>query len=662
MPIFLLSRQWLRALALSLLLPLCAFAKPAPVSTITLMPWDFTREPQLGDRLVQSGFNHATLYVPWRDVEPTPGQFSFDKFDQQITYLQQHGIGVILLLDFGGRVYFDDNGTLTQSTVVPTWFSLQSPTSYMRDFSGHTTQQLSFTDPTARQYVARFVDKTVQHFGRTHRKAILGFAIGLQDEHEIKYGQSGYSWRDYSENAKRQFTARYQAEMPVLNYNNEIAQPSPRREPQLTNHRVFREAQLKDATCRIAQLIQKHQYAAIGYFGEVFTSHDAIYATGVVEDLANCLDIAIIDFNFYDGYSLVADAEKLPLMANYLAHSGYRKIMVGGYGERWAQSGKTSALIPTLKRSIEKSLAQPEVIGYEVGGFQQRSAPTQPSVVDFGPLKRLQIKPDAATTSANAVRIGLLASKSNFYFWHGERSQGRNIHQDALTQAYALLSAQPDIQISVIGEKALRDNPRLIRSLDAIVVPHQAALSDAVKQQLKAYWAAGGTLVQDMRLGEFRDDGMPTNDWLHDVFGIQSIHWSQTPAQVVYQGASVQINMGGKSYANHAVLEARPGFQLGAKLMAPPRMDVLSRIRRKLFGDPKPSSDSAYGVVLRGPRSLAFGFTPQLVVGPSAKRWQLAFVDEIRATIPKRQARTAPTTPTPKTISPVDARVVPAPH
>lgn len=637
MPTALLFQQALRALALLLiaLLPLGVHANPAPVATITLMPWDFAREPNLAARLAESGFNHATLYVPWRDVEPVAGQFQFDKFDRQVTHLKQKGISVILLLDFGGRVYFDDNGTMTESTVVPTWFALKAPEAFMRDFSGNITRQLSFTDPLAREHVERFIDAAVRHFLGQHQGAILGFAIGLQDEHEIKYGQTGYSWRDYSERARQQFAAQHRAALPVINYNNEIGQVRPHPEPLLSAHRRFREAQLKEATCRYARVIQKHQASAIGYFGETFTSHDAIYATGIVEELADCIDIAIIDFNFYDGYALTPNVHTLPMLANYLAHSGYRRIMVGGYAERWNHAGKLDALLPTLKASIEKALQNPAVVGYEIGGFQG-TAPTQSSTVNFGQLSRLKIVPPATATRAPHKRIGVFASKSNFYFWHGERSHGRNLHQEALTQAYALLSAQPDFAVSVIGEKALRDAPALIRSLDAIVVPHQAALPDSVKQQLKAYWSAGGTLVQDLRLGEFRDDGTPTNDWLHDVFGIKSVHWSREPAEVVYQGAPVQINMGGRSYANHAVLEARPGFQLGARLLPPPPMDLLSRIRRKLFGPPKPSADSTYGVLLRGPRSLAFGFLPQLVEGPSARRWQQAFVDEIRAAVGAR--------------------------
>ena len=94
-----------------------------------------------------------------------------------------------------------------------------------------------------------------------------------------------------------------------------------------------------------------------------------------------------------------------------------------------------------------------------------------------------------------------------------------------LLAAFEVLSAQPDVAVHVIGEKNLREDDPLLQRLDAILVPHQAALPASVKQQLKAYWKNGGTLVQDMRLGEFDENG-PVFDWMHEVFGIESLHWN----------------------------------------------------------------------------------------------------------------------------------------
>ncbi|QTD45864.1 beta-galactosidase [Ottowia testudinis] len=624
------------ALVCWILLSTTAWAKSSLVSTITLMPWDFAGPEVVETELTKAGFNHVTLYISWTDVEPEPGQFRFEKFDAMIDRLKTSGLSVILLLDFGGRKYFNDDGSKSGKTVLPAWYINQHPNTLMRDFSGNITFQINLFDAAARKLVDRFIDNSVRHLSQRHGQSILGFAIGLQEEHEIKFGQEGYRWRDYSEKSKAAFQSRHGQPLPVLNYNNEIGQVRPHPEPMLTAHRLFREAQLRDATCHYADVIRQHRQQVVGYFGETLTSHDAIYATGIVEELADCIDIAVIDFNFYDGYSLQPSPYTLPLLASYLASSGYGKILVGAYAEKWMQAGKAAALLPYIRKTIETSLKNPAVIGFEIGGLQKPISETRSAGVDFSALQRLRINATRAPILAKRHKIGIFASKSNFYFWHGERSHNRNIHQDALIQAYALLSEHPDIDAAVIGERNLRDVAQLLRSFQAILVPHQAALPESVKQQLKAYWAAGGILIQDLRLGEFRDDGYPTNDWLHEVFGIQSVQWQRQAGTFVYQAQLIELDLGGRAYANHAVLEARPGFQLMANAMAPWPGGRLDRLRRRVFGNPPAVAAPNQGLILRGKRSLVFGCLPQLAEGASAPMWRQIFTQEILALLAPR--------------------------
>lgn len=630
------ARQWARALCLLFLFaPVWAATKPPPISTMLLFPWDFAQQPDITKSLRAVGINYVTMAVPWTDAEVSDGVFRFDKFDAQIDKLVRDGFGVILMLDFGGRAYFEDSGALTERTVVPAWYVASHLQTLSRDFSGNLTPQIQLTNPTARRYTSRFVENATRHFKQRHGNAILAFAIGLQEEFEIKLGQTGYAWRDYSPESLAAFRKQFNAEMPVINYNNEIGQAHPKIEPLLTSHRKFREAQVIDATCHYAGLIRAHNAKVIAYFGETFTSHDGIYATGAVEDLAKCLDYAVIDFNFYDGWGLTPSPYTLPMLASYLANSGYKQILVGAYGEQWVRRGKTTALLPTIRQTIESSLAIPEVVGYELGGFQVPRSANLSSAVDFDLMRQIKIAPPkAASDKSKSTRIGLFSSKSNFYFWHGERSHGRNIHQDALVEAYTTLSQTPDIAVSVFGEKLLREGAQtLLRQFDAVMVPHQAALPPEVKAQLKAYWEAGGVLIQDLRLGEFSDDGRPTDDWLHAVFGIKSIYWDQRPASFAYQGARRTVDMGGKSYANHAILEAQPGFELAAKLLPTPAHGWRAKLRllRDWLLRRPVGGESNYGLIVRGERSLVFGFWPQLVQGTGEPFWKQAFVSEIKA-------------------------------
>ena len=103
------------------------------------------------------------------------------------------------------------------------------------------------------------------------------------EEHEIKYGQTGLPvarlcrWRAGSLRAQ---TGKLQ---PVINYTNDISPGLPRVEPLLYARKQFREARLK-ATCFYADDPQPGG-RAMSYFGELFTAHDAIYATSVAEQL-----------------------------------------------------------------------------------------------------------------------------------------------------------------------------------------------------------------------------------------------------------------------------------------------------------------------------------------------------------------------------------------
>lgn len=587
-----------------------AIATPQ-VSTLIVMPQDLHENPQIVSDLQRRGINHATVYLNWADVEAQPGQFSFSAYEPYFDQLTQNGLSLIVVLDMGGRAYFDSTGKqFPGRTTVPEWLYKQEPSGFMKNFSGQFTPQPDFANPTVRQYSARFVRNAVARLSQRYPGKITAYSIGLQEEHEIKYGQTGYQWRDYADSAQAAFRQQTGAPLPVINYTSDIALGLPKTEPLLHAHKQFREARLKEATCFYADAIRSQGGRAMSYFGELFTAHDAIYATSVVEKLAECLDIAVIDYNFYDGYGLSADARVLPMMANYMASVGYKKIMVGAYAEQWERVKRTDELLPVIRRTLSTSLAQSNVIGYEVGGLQRQIDPHRKGTIDLEKLQALQGPPSASATASTKAKftIGILASTTNYYVWHGDRSGGVNVHREALLATYDLLSAQPDLEVHVIGEKNLQDTDPLLQRLDAIVVPHQAALPALVKQQLAAYWKKNGTLIQDMRLGEFDENGKPVFDWMHELFGIESLHWK--PRGGIFMaddGQILRLKSSRKLYTGYAAMTPRPGYRLLAT-------DIVNKRQ---------------GIMVRGERTLAFGFTPQLVDDSTQAMWHRIFVREI---------------------------------
>ena len=592
---------------------------PAPVSSIIVMPWDLNQNQNLPRELKAQGFSHATVYLNWSDIESRKGQYEFAQYHRHLDAIVNGGLSLLLVIDMGGRPYKDETGQLVPNmSTVPQWITTAHPDMAMRNFSGDPSWQPDFTDASIRKYADPFIAQTVDHFSKRYPGKVLGYAIGLQEEHEIKYGQMGYQWRDYKESTQDAFAKKYNAKQPIINYNNHIAAGVPKAEPLLHAHKEFRETRLQEATCAYANVIRSKGAEAIGYFAETFTSHDAIYATGVVEKLAPCIDIAVIDFNFYDGYGLVADPDVLPTLANYMGSLGYKKVMVGAYGERWEAAKKTPELIPIIQQAVAQSLAQPHVMGYEIGGFHHQAG--------GGPLAGLQLnklhariaKPGPAVTAGTErrVRIGILGSTTNFHVWHGEKSAGRNTHRDALFASYRILSSEPGMQVHVIGEKNLLADDPIIGQLDAILVPHQAAMPQSIKAKLTTYWKNGGALIQDMRLGEFDENGKPTFDWMHEVFGIANVEWKKNGGIFLIDGKVYRLKPSKHLYAGYASITPRTGYQVLAT-------ELLQREQ---------------GILVKGERTLAFGFMPQLVADSTQDAWKKLFVREIAKVATKRPA------------------------
>ncbi|BEP94371.1 hypothetical protein GmRootA79_27550 [Acidovorax sp. A79] len=608
----------------ALLFSLIPFASSAvaarPVSSIIVMPWDLSQNKNLPSELKSKGFSHATVYLNWSDIERSKGLYEFSHYHGHMDALVDGGLSLLLVIDMGGRPYKDESGKLVPNmSTVPQWITAAHPDAVMRNFSGDPSWQPDFTDDRIRKPAHAFIAQTVDHFSRRYPAKVLGYALGLQEEHEIKYGQMGYQWRDYKESTQNDFARKHNnARQPVINYNNNIAAGVPKAEPLLHAHKEFRENRLQEATCAYTKVIRDKGAQAIGYFAETFTSHDAIYATGIVEKLAGCIDIAVIDFNFYDGYSLVPDADVLPTLANYMGSLGYRKIMVGAYGERWEAEKRSRELMPVIQRSVTQSLTQANVMGYEIGGFAHQAGSGSLSALDMDKLNA-PTGHTAATSTAPRIKIGILGSTTNFHVWHGERSAGRNTHRDALFASYKILSSEPGMDVHVIGEKNLLQDDPLIQRLDAILVPHQAALPQSVKSKLTTYWKNGGSLIQDMRLGEFDENGKPTFDWMHEVFGIADIEWKKNGGIFLIDGTIYRLKPSRRLYASYAAITPKNGFKV---------------LATELLRNDK-------GIMVRGERTLAFGFLPQLVEDHTGDAWRKLFVKEIMNTLPSGKTAAA---------------------
>ncbi|WP_246483444.1 hypothetical protein [Paenacidovorax monticola] len=116
-----------------------------------------------------------------------------------------------------------------------------------------------------------------------------------------------------------------------------------------------------------------------------------------------------------------------------------------------------------------------------------------------------------------------------------------------------------------------------------------------------------------MRLGEFDENGKPTFDWMHEVFGIASIDWRRGNIFLLEDGKILRLKPS-RRYTGYASMTPRPGYKILGK-------ELLNKQR---------------GIMVRGERTLVFGLTPQLVEDTTRDEWHKLFVQEIINTIPSR--------------------------
>ena len=560
-------------------------------------------------RLQQSGFNTITLPVAWSVVEPEPGNFDVSPYYDALDRIAASGLKMIIHLDASARevlVYDGERLYSTGTTAVPLWLIQRYPEATAMDFSGERAYNLDYADKEHLPELEKFYRTTLQALKARYGDQILAFVPGLVHELEIKYAQWGYRWQSYTPAAQQGFADWLQqagkapAALPVIDYSNHIDNTQARVEPLFEDYMRYREHSLRDYVCRLTGWIREAGYPAGGYFGQSLTSHDGIYALGIIEEVVDCFDKVTVDYNYFDGWRAEMKPNVLPVLVNYARNLGYQQVLAGLYLEKYyAPDGRfIDAYLDTARATLDRlRLEAPS--GIEFGNVLHP---------DLERLEQLPISGFKPVAQAPApYRIGLVASKWTYYLWHGEQSYQRNIIEDALLASYRLLSEQADFEVAVLGEKALLEQD--LSQYDALVLSLQTTVSEAAAAAIRDYYQQGGKLVQDAQYRAFNTDGSNREGWESELFGIGGLSWHRNPEKFVVAGKRLNFPKQRKLHLTYTLLAAQPGYQ------------VLMRRFNNLNE----------GLMLRGPRSLVFGFLPQLAVDPGkGDFWQRLFVDAIR--------------------------------
>ena len=574
-----------------------------------MFTFDDARLQQTLALLEMNGFDTVTTTIAWSVVEPEPQQFDFSAYQRVLDRVTDSGFRLILILDSSMRELLDQQIRETRRIAVPDWLIERHPEAFAVDFSGQRSYNLDYADDNHRPLLARYYRRTLAWLRERYGDSVIAVAPGIMHELEIKYAQWGYRWQSHTEAAQQGFDdwladrGLSPAPLPVIDYSNHVGQYRPREEPLFGPFMRYREAVLKEYACALTDLIREAGYTATGYFGQSHSAHDGIYALGIIEELTGCFDKVTVDYNYFDGWQVELDPHIIPLLVNYAYNLGYERVMAGLYLEKYyAPSGQfVGERLVVANRTLTRLERRP-LVGIEIGNVHFEE------LAQLGVLDLADFPPSQPTIPATARhRVGLVASKWTYYLWHGERSFGRNLLQDALLASYRLLDTAPDIEVAVLGEQAL-----ITQSLDqyeALVLPLQTAISDTALKAIRSYHANGGILVQDVQFNAFDIAGRPREGWSNPLFGIDGISWHHESDTFVVDGRRLQLPRQLRSPFTYALLAPQPGHRL---LMR--RFDNLES-----------------GLMLRGPRSLAFGFLPQLVADSGkGDYWQRLYVDSIR--------------------------------
>ena len=581
------------------------YAKAFGVTALFL--YDQERFDELLPTLKKMGFNTITAALVWREVEPRPGEFDFSRYQFALDYLRDNGFKVILILDSSGRELLDLEYQAMGSYAVPDWVWKQYPQALSMDFSDRTEYNLDFHDRQHVPLLERFYHKTLSYLQTHHSETIRAIVPGVMHELEIKYAQYGYRWQSYSPAARQGFATwlvqqgKAAANLPHMGYANNIESHTAAYQPLFADFMRYREQSVKHYVCRLTNIIRQYDLPAGGYFGQIFTSHDAIYALGVIEEVSDCFDHITVDYNYFDGWRVELNPYIPPLLVNYAYNLGYQHVIAGLYLEKYYHVPKryVSYYLNTIQETL--NLLNKELPdGLEIANIRTSDlAPITPISTPKKPVHREKTK--------NPIRVGIVASKWTYYLWIGEHSNKRNIIEDALIMAYRLLIQEHDFAVEILGERALLKQD--LSRYDVLYLPHQTTLSNEVLALIEDYYKSGGRLAQDVQFNSYSLDGSKKVGWQNDLFGIAKMRWRQRDEKFIYQGRRVMLPNQTRSYFSTVLLEAKPGY----------------RITMPKFSRP------ARGLILRGPRTLALGFLPQLVDDKDKQNfWQQLFVNSIR--------------------------------
>lgn len=388
------------------------------------------------------------------------------------------------------------------------------------------------------------------------------------------------------------------SDMPVMNFANKLSSENPRLQPQYPKLQMFREQTIRNYVCPLTQTIRANGLHSTAYFGQAFAFTDGIYATGVIERLPDCFDIAAVDDYFYNGYGEEHKPEIPSFLTDYALSLGYKKVIVGLYMERF-RDPKSLKIAPkgyaTLRESIKVIRPSKDIAGFEVGNLT-------PDELESVHGLRQAAERVQNNSNQSGKRVAVCASIANSYLWQGDWSNDRQIVQDDLVSTFSFLQSMKGLRVDIVTDTSIEKNG--LSQYSVVVLPHVSAMPETSRAAIVKYMNSGGRLISDMRTDEYKPDGAVQADMsLRKLLGISATRAVSGDIRLV---DGIVINQQNQ-YVNGFLLTSERGYRISY----PAR------------------TGSGEGLILRGKNTTVFGFLPLLVEGPRGNWARRQFVSEI---------------------------------
>lgn len=549
------------------------------------------------------GCNALTVPVAWNLVEQEDGIIDYSIYTSIFDALIEKKIQIIVVIDAGGRPILKDGNIVGYS--IPSWVYEKYPEDIALNFDGEGGNSLDYFSDKHISELLEFYNKTLDWLNDNYKDNIIGVAPGIMGEFEIKYAQTGFKWQSYTDNAKCAFRNylldKYESiqqinetlmtdydnideiELPIIDYNNTVAFPNAD-EVLYTDFMSFREDGIVEYAQNFTDAIRKHGFDTIGYFGQFMFPIDAIYASGVVQKCADLFDIAVIDYNFYDGYKVQYNSDIPAFLTNLVYNLGYEKVITGLYFERLSLDGKDDfikELCSNIKRDGHSS-------GIEVGSMAYKTD----NIFGF----------DVKSTEYEESKIAIYTSEWNFYKTHGEYEEYQNYLSDSVVELYHILEFELNIPVEIISDNNILKGD--LKNYDLVFFPCQMYIQRDIIEDIENYKQNGGKIIQDFRFGEYDNYGNVINGSC--VFEIES--------QMAISG---EYNISGKKDLNYE-------FALSPIYDVVPTAYMYSseKTNKILMGQ-----DSGY-LCFMTENTLTWGFQPQLQYMQSGNEKYCEFIKD----------------------------------